>query len=158
MTPMNASSVAGSVLRYGNPVFDCDGAWIRALSRQLATVVTVGGSVSTENLDKLTAYVKRFVIEDKPFVLDLSAVDSIAVQAAQLLDAVGDACEKAGVEWAMVASDRVTDLLGAAAEAVEAALPVVPSVPDALEHFADVNLRRRTLLLPLLATKLTKSA
>ena len=96
MTPVNASSLSGSVLRYGNPVVDCDGAWMRALSRQLANVVTVGGSVSAENLDKLTAYVKRFIMDEKPFVLDLSAVDSIAAQAAQLLDAVGDACEKAG--------------------------------------------------------------
>ena len=114
MTPMNASSLSGSVLRYGNPVVDCDGAWMRALSRQLANVVTVGGSVSAENLDKLTAYVKRFIIDEKPFVLDLSAVDSIAAQADQLLDAVGEACEKAGVEWAMVAGDVVTAVLGGA--------------------------------------------
>ena len=161
MTPMNASSLSGSVLRYGNPVVDCDGAWMRALSRQLANVVTVGGSVSAENLDKLTAYVKRFIMDEKPFVLDLSAVDSIAAQADQLLDAVGEACEKAGVEWAMVAGDVVTEVLGGAMparESADAPLPVVDSVPDALDHFADANLRRRTMLLPLLATKLTRSA
>jgi hypothetical protein len=127
----------------------------------LANVVTVGGSVSPENLDRLTAYVKRFIIDEKPFVLDLSAVDSVAAQAGQLLDAVGEACEKAGVEWAMVAGDVVTALLGgdrSARESEEAELPVVDSVPDALDHFADANLRRRTMLLPLLTTKLIKSA
>ena len=30
---------------YGNPTFHCDGADIRAHCRQLATVVTVGGTV-----------------------------------------------------------------------------------------------------------------
>lgn len=139
------------VLSYGNPVLDCDGAWVRALSRQLATVVTVGGTVTAENLDRLTAQVRRFVIDEKPFVLDLSAVDSIAASPTPLLDAVSDACDKAGVEWAVVAGDAVTVL-------IDAAGPVVPSVPDALEHFAEVNMRRRTMLLPLLATKLTKSA
>ena len=117
--------------------------------RQLANVVTVGGSVSPENLDRLTAYVKRFIIDEKPFVLDLSAVDSVAAQAGQLLDAVSKACEKAGVEWAMVAGDVVTAVLGgdrSARESAEAALPVVDSVPDALDHFADANLRRRTML------------
>ena len=139
------------VLRYGNPVLDCDGAWVRALSRQLATVVTVGGTLSAQNLDRLTAQVRRFVIEEKPFVLDLSAVDSVITPATKLLDAVSDACEKAGVEWAMVAGDAVTALMGAAR-------PVVPSVPEALEHFADANTRRRAMLVPLMATKLTKSA
>ena len=70
MTPINVSTdafrKAGSVLRYGNPVFDCDGAWIRALSRQLANVVTVGGSISSDNLDRVSALVRRFVNDEKP--------------------------------------------------------------------------------------------
>ncbi len=151
MVGMNASALSGSVLRYGNPVFECDGAWIRALSRQLATVVTVGGSINPDNLDRITAHVRRFIIEEKPFVLDLSAVDAIVAPAGQLLDTVNEACDKAGVEWAMVAGDAVTGLLGAAG-------PVVASVPDALDRFAEANRRRRTMLLPLLTTKLTKSA
>lgn len=161
MTALNAAASAsqpGAVLRYGNPAVDCDGAWIRALSRQLATVVTVGGSVSAENCERLTAFVKRFIL-DKPFVLDLSAVDSIGVQAGQLLDAVGDACDDAGVEWAMVGGDAMAKLFGGGRSATQAAVfPIAASVPDALDHFAQANLRRRTMLLPLLATKLTKSA
>ena len=101
MTPMNASTLAGSVLRYGNPVFDCDGAWIRAASR--------------------------------------------------LLEVVGEACEKAGVEWAMVAGGGLDQLLGNTA-------PVVDSVPEALDQFAEANMRRRSMMMPLLAAKLTKSA
>jgi anti-anti-sigma regulatory factor len=155
---MNASAASGSqpgsVLRYGNPAFDCDGAWIRALSRQLATVITVGGSVSAENSERITAFVKRFII-DKPVVLDLGAVESIAVQAGRLLDTVGDACDDAGVEWVVVAGDAMARLFG---DTQATLFPIVASVPDALDHFAQANLRRRTMLLPLLTTKLTKSA
>lgn len=159
MTQMTASPSAGAVLRYGNPVFDCDGAWIRALSRQLATVVTVGGSVGTENIDRVTAFVNRFIPGEKPFVLDLSAVDAMSGQAARLLDAVADACENAGVEWAMVAGEAVVGAVGDAARGIaEVAWPVVASVPDALEHFAEANQRRRSMVLPLLAAKLTRSA
>ena len=149
MTPMNASTLAGSVLRYGNPVFDCDGAWIRALSRQLANVVTIGGSVSADNLDRVSALVRRFVNDEKPFVLDLTGLDVLTASAARLLDVVSETCEKAGVEWAMVAG-------GAAAETLGDAGAVFPSVPDALEEFAEVNLSRRSMMMPLLGAKLTK--
>jgi len=151
MTPVSASTLPGSVLRYGNPVFDCDGAWIRALSRQLATVVTVGGAISADNIDRLTELVRPFVIDEKPFVLDLSGVTSVAGHAGQLLDAVSDSCEKAGVEWAVVAGDTVCRLLSGSR-------PVVGSVPEALERFAAAIQWRRTMMMPLLGRKLTKSA
>ena len=150
-----SGSKSGSVLRYGNPVFDCGGAWVRALSRQLATVVSIGGVVSSENLDRLTAYIQRFILDDKPFVLDLSAVEAISTQAGAMLDDVAQACEDAGVQWVMVAGDA-TPSVNSAQDGV---FPVVPSVAEALRHFADVNFRRRTMLLPLLAAaKLNKSA
>ncbi len=154
-----AGSKSGSVLRYGNPVFDCDGAWVRALSRQLATVVTVGGVVGTGNLERLTAYVKRFILDDKPFVLDLSAIDAVTAESEAFLEGVARTCEAAGVQWAIVAGDAVAPLLGNAKPSYDAgALPVATSVAEALSHFADVNFRRRALLLPLLAAKLNKTA
>ncbi len=61
---------------YGNPAFDCDGAQIRACSRQLATVVTVTGDLDDANLEKVSQYTKRFVLREKPVVLDLSGVSS----------------------------------------------------------------------------------
>ena len=155
MAPMNASTEAlrkaGSVLRYGNPVFDCDGAWIRALSRQLANVVTVGGSLSADNLDRVSALVRRFVNDEKPFVLDLSALDIVTAPAARLLDVVSETCERAGVDWAMVAG-------GGGARDLDSAGTVFASVPDALEEFAEANTSRRTMMMPLLGAKLTKSA
>jgi len=70
-----------TTFRYGNPAFDCDGAQIHAHCRQLATVVGVSGAIHPDNLDRLTAYASRFILGDKPFVLDLSGVLRFAATA-----------------------------------------------------------------------------
>jgi anti-anti-sigma regulatory factor len=136
---------------YGNPAFDCDGAQIRACSRQLATVVTVTGDLDDANLDKVSQYTKRFVLREKPVVLDLSGVSSATPHIVSLLCDVDDACSAAGVEWSLIASQPVTRAVRIFDDRVE--LPRVESVADALHNFADAMLERRRLL-PLL----TKSA
>ncbi len=60
---------------YGNPTFDCDGAGIRAHCRQLATVVTIVGDLDVANVDRATRYTRRFILAEKPFVLDLERHD-----------------------------------------------------------------------------------
>jgi anti-anti-sigma regulatory factor len=136
---------------YGNPAFDCDGAQIRACSRQLATVVTVTGDLNDANLDKVSQYAKRFVLREKPVVLDLSGVSSATPHIFSLLCDLDDACSAAGVEWSLIASQPVSRAVRIYDDRVE--LPTVASVADALHHFADAMLERRRLL-PLL----TKSA
>jgi anti-anti-sigma regulatory factor len=136
---------------YGNPAFDCDGAQIRACSRQLATVVTVTGDLNDTNLDKVSQYAKRFVLREKPVVLDLSGVSSATPHVISLLCDIDDACSAAGVEWSLIASQPVTRAVRTFDDRVE--VPTVDSVADALNHFADAMLERRRLL-PLL----TKSA
>jgi anti-anti-sigma regulatory factor len=136
---------------YGNPAFDCDGAQIRACSRQLATVVTVTGDLDDANLDKVSQYTKRFVLREKPVVLDLSGVTSATPHIISLLSDIDDACSAAGVEWSLIASQPVSHAVHVFDDRIE--LPTMPSVADALHHFADVTLERRRLL-PLL----TKSA
>jgi anti-anti-sigma regulatory factor len=136
---------------YGNPPFDCDGAQIRACSRQLATVVTVTGDIDDANLEKVSQYTKRFVLREKPVVLDLSGVSSATPHIVSVLCDVDDACSAAGVEWSLIASQPVTRAVRIFDDRVE--LPTVESVADALHNFADAILERRRLL-PLL----TKSA
>ena len=136
---------------YGNPAFDCDGAQIRACSRQLATVVTVTGNLDDANLDQVSQYTKRFVLREKPVVLDLSAVSSATPHIVSLLCELDDACSAAGVEWCLIASQPVRRAVGIFDDRFE--LPTVASVADALNQFADAMLERRRLL-PLL----TKSA
>jgi anti-anti-sigma regulatory factor len=136
---------------YGNPAFDCNGAQIRACSRQLATVVTVTGDLNDTNLDQVSQHAKRFVLREKPVVLDLSAVSSATPHIVSLLCEIDDACNAAGVEWSLIASQPVSRAVRTFDDRVE--LPTVASVADALHHFSDAILERRRLL-PLL----TKSA
>jgi anti-anti-sigma regulatory factor len=133
---------------YGNPVFDCAGAQLRAQCRQLATVVTVDGVIDDTNMDRVGEYAKRFVIAEKPFVLDLSGVSSFSAQSVSLLYGIDESCFHVGVEWSLVTSESVQSALRFAG----VSFPMVESVHDALHHFSDcIDERRR--LLPLLTKK-----
>jgi hypothetical protein len=133
---------------YGNPTFDCDGAQIHALCRQLATVVKIDGVIDETNIERVTAFARRFVLAEKPFVLDLTGVNSWAAQSISLLDAIDESCFHVGVEWSLVASETVLRSVRACGVGVD----VSESVADALHHFADsIDERRR--LLPLLTKK-----
>ena len=132
---------------YGNPAVDCDGAQMRSLCRQLATVVTVNGDVSEVNLDRISAYARRFVLMEKPFVLDLTGVNSFSPECISLLYGLDAACERAGVEWSVIASQQVMRTLRLSGE--RETFPTMESVADALHHFAD-SIGERRRLLPLL--------
>ena len=136
-----------TTFRYGNPAFDCDGAQLHAHCRQLATVVGVSGAIHPNNLEQLTAYASRFILGDKPFVLDLSGVRSLRGDCGALLDAVDERCAAAGVEWALVACDELVDALGLTDDDP---VTIARSLPVALNHFADEIGARRRLLLPML--------
>ena len=133
---------------YGNPAFDCSGAQVHAVCRQLATVVTVEGVVDDTNIERVTALALRFVIAEKPFVLDLSNVSSFSAHCVSLLSVVDERCFRSGVEWSLVASDTVLRALRAAG----LSFPVADSVPDALHYFGDCITERRCLL-PILTKK-----
>jgi anti-anti-sigma regulatory factor len=133
---------------YGNPAFDCAGAVLHAVCRQLATVVTVEGVVDDTNVERVTALARRFVIAEKPFVLDLSTVNSFSAHSVSLLSALDEACFNYGVEWSLVASEPVLRAL----RATGLAFPAAETVADALHYFADsIDERRR--LLPILTKK-----
>jgi anti-anti-sigma regulatory factor len=133
---------------YGNPAFDCAGATLHAVCRQLATVVRVEGVVDDTNVDRITALARRFVIAEKSFVLDLSTVTSFSPHSVSLLTAVDERCFNNDVEWSLIASDPVQRAVRDAG----ATFPTSDTVADALHHFADsIDERRR--LLPLLTKK-----
>ncbi len=136
------------ISRYGNPATDYDNAHVRGWFRHGATVVSVSGGVDASNVDRVSEYAKRFILADKPFVLDLSAVDTFAPQAFKLLSAIDDQCLTVGVEWAMVPGDAVSRQLRARSD--EALLPLVSSVAEAEREFDGAVMRRRRMMLPLL--------
>lgn len=130
---------------YGNPTFDCDGADVRAHCRQLATVVTISGALREGNVERASRYTERFILAEKPFILDLSRVTSLSREAVSLLFDVDDVCAAAGVEWSLIAGRAVEQTL----REVGVEFVGAGSVPEALNHFADAMVARRQLL-PLL--------
>ena len=136
------------VFRYDNPAHECDGALIRAHSRRLATVVSVSGELSARNLARVASRVSRFVIEESDFILDLGGLDAVDGECRLLIQVVDDACRTAGVDWALVASDYVVDLLDLDDD--EVSCSGARSVPEALRSFADASNARHRALLPLL--------
>ncbi len=132
---------------YGNQAIDCYGAQMRAVCRQLATVVTVTGDMSDTNVDHISAYSRRFILTEKPFVLDLTGVNSFTPECISLLYTIDENCGHTDVEWMVVASQPVHRTLRLFGEGDT--FPIVGSVAEALHHFADrIGERRR--LLPLL--------
>ena len=134
---------------YGNPTFECAGAQIRGRCRQLATVVTVSGDINSVNIDRVTEYTRRFILTEKPFVLDLSDVNSFSPQSVSLLYTLDEGCFNAGVEWSLIANQAVLEALRIGDRAT---FPMATSVPEALHQFAETIDQRRRLL-PLLTKK-----
>jgi anti-anti-sigma factor len=133
---------------YANRPFDCSGALVRAQCRHLATVVTISGAIDVMNVDQVAECCKRFILPDKPLILDLSDVNCLAAQGIRFLYRIDDGCAAARLEWALVASPAVTRILRITDD--EDRFPVVDSAHEALHYFADATSARRRLLLPFL--------
>lgn len=144
---MASNSVTSFTSRYGSPVVDQGGARIRAHCRHVATVVTISGRLDSSNIEAAGTVAKRFVLPDKPIVLDLSEITEFAPEAIEFLQDLDDACGTAEVGWALIVGDAVAKAV-AVANSVQ--LPVVSSVAQALHEFDDAILDRRRFLLPLL--------
>ena len=138
--------------RHGNSTFDCGGAQIRAHCRHLATVVTIRGEIDAVNVDWVSKYIRRFIVGSNPVVIDLSDMRQFAVAGISLLYAIDEDCRSAGVEWTLIASPAVTEVLDAGCDQDEngAMFPVARSVHEALHNLADAIVSRRQLVLPLI--------
>jgi anti-anti-sigma factor len=141
-------TVGITTTRYGNPPFDCGGAQLRAHCRHLATVVTIKGEIDTVNVNRISDYIRQCIRVKNPLVLDLSGVNSFALAGISLLYILDDECRAAGMEWTLVASPAVMEVLPDDHD--ETLFPIGRSVHEALRNLADAIVRRRQLLLPLI--------
>jgi len=148
MTGSIDTTASSSTPRHAHLPFDCNGAAVRAQCRHLATVVTITGIVDATNVDQVTEYASRFILPDKPVVLDLTGLDNFSAQSLRLLYRIDDTCAAAGLDWAVVPGQAVAQVLLMAYE--ESSFFTPGSVHEALRSFADANTARRRLLLPLL--------
>jgi anti-anti-sigma factor len=123
--------------------FDYGGARVRAHCRHLATVVTIRGEIDGLNVDGIGEYIRRFILEQTNLVLDMSDVTHFAPAGISLLHGLDEDCLAAGVEWTLVASPAVIELLNGV-------FPIAGSVHAALRNLADAIVSRRQLVLPLI--------
>jgi anti-anti-sigma factor len=133
--------------RRENDTFDCGGAQIRAHCRHLATVVTIRGGVDAVNVDRVSKYIRRFILGTDPVVLDMSAMTHFSPAGISLLCMFDEACCAAGVEWTLVASPAVIAVLGDGQG--QGLFPITRSVHEALRNLADAIVNRRQMVLPL---------
>ncbi len=151
-----ATTASASQARQANGTFDCGGAQIRAHCRHLATVVTIRGEIGSVNVDRVSEYIRRFILGKNPVVLDLSNVSHFAAAGISLLRKLDEDCCAAGAEWTLVASPAVTEVLGdgcgedGSQDENGAVFPITRSVHEALRNLADAIVSRRQLVLPLI--------
>ena len=94
---------------YGNPAFDCDGAQIRALCRQLATVVTVNGDVDDTNLDHISHVRQALRPDGEAFRAGSERSEfRYSGHAFRCCTTSTRTAAHAGVEWSFIASQPVT--------------------------------------------------
>ena len=135
--------------RRENDTFDFGGARIRAHCRHLATVVTIRGEVDAVNVDRVSKYIRRFILGTDPVVLDMSGITHFSPAGISLLCMFDEACRAAGVEWTLVASPAVIEFVGDGRDQDQGLFPVTRSVHEALRNLADAIVNRRQLVLPL---------
>lgn len=152
ITTSASKSASNVTTRQGNGTFDCSGAQIRAHCRHLATVVTIRGEIDAINVDRVSEYIRRFIFGKNPVVLDISDVSHFAGAGISLLYSLDEACCAAGVQWTLVPSPVVIELLGDGCDedGAEAMFAMTRSVHEALRNLADAIVSRRQLVLPLI--------
>lgn len=142
-------AIATRSARRENDTFDCGGAQIRAHCRHLATVLTIRGEVDAVNVDRVSKYIRRFILGTEPVVLDMSAMTHFSPAGISLLCMFDEACCAAGVEWTLVASPAVVAVLGDGSDQDQGPFPIARSAHEALRNLADAIVNRRQLVLPL---------
>lgn len=138
-------TIAGTESSHDNCVFECAGAQVRAHYRHLATVVHIRGEIDDANVDRVSDHIQRFTLGENPLVLDVADVSQFAEAGISLLYAFDADCHEAGVEWTLVASSAVIEVLEDTGD--DASFPLMRSVQEALRDRADaIQLRRRMAL------------
>lgn len=74
-------------------------------------VVVVGGETDASNADQVSGYIHRSVPDCPAVIVDVNDVRFLGVQGLRALMVLGAECGRAGVAWAVVASQSIIRLL-----------------------------------------------
>ncbi len=120
---------------------DCAGARLHIHARSLATVLGIDGEIDASNADLITQAIRRFSQLKAPLILDLSRLDFLGSAGLETLLTLNDEHQQAQILCSVVsgaALRRLTQVVP------DHGLPIVDSVPEALQHIEDaMRVRRR---------------
>ncbi len=124
-------------------VIDCAGAQVHVHARSLATVLRIDGEVDASNAELVAQVVRRFARLKAPLVLDVSQLEFLGSAGLRVLLLLDEEHREAQLHNNVVsgaALRRLTRVI------TDHGLPVVDSVPEALQNTHDFIHARRRLL------------
>jgi anti-anti-sigma factor len=120
-------------------LIDCAGAQLRVHASSLAAVLRVNGEIDAFNADLVARAIRRVSQLKAPLVLDVSHLDFLDVVGFRALITLNHEHQQAKQHFNVVSGPTLRRLTRVVANH---GLPIVDSVPDALQLVADaVNLR-----------------
>jgi len=132
--------------RCGEPrtryVIDCAGAQVHVHARSLATVLRIEGEIDGSNADLVTQAIRRFARLKAPLVLDVSHLDFLGSAGLRALLLLNEEHRQARLHCNVVSGAALRRLTGVT---TDHGLPVVDSVPEALQNTHDFIQARRQL-------------
>jgi anti-anti-sigma factor len=133
--------------RLGEPrtryVIDCAGAQLHVHTRRPATVLRIEGEIDASNADLVTQAIRRFARLNAPLVLDVSQLDFLGIAGLRALLLLNEEHRQARLHCNVVSGAVLQRLTSVASDH---GLPVVDSVPAALQRSHDFIHARRQLL------------
>jgi len=122
-------------------VIDCGGAQLHVHARSLATALRIDGEIDASNTDRVAQAIRHFSKLKAPLILDLSHLDFLCVAGLRALLSLNDEHQQTRLHCSVVsgpALHRLTRVI------TDHGLPIVESVPEALELVEDgIRARRR---------------
>ncbi len=122
---------------------DCAGAQVHVHARSLATVLCLGGDIDASNAELVAQVVRRFARLKAPLVLDVSQLHFLGSAGLRMLLLLNEEHREAQLHNNVVSGAALRRLTGIV---TDHGLPVVDSVPEALQNTHEFIHARRRLL------------
>ena len=124
-------------------LIDCAGAQLRVHAHSLATVLRVDGEIDAFNADLVVQAIRRVSRLKAPLILDLCHLDFLDVAGLRALITLSHENQETNVHCSVVSGPTLHRLTRVVADH---GLPIVDSVPEALQLVADAVKARRQFL------------
>ena len=121
-------------------LIDCAGAQLHVHARSLATVLRIDGEIDVANADLVGQAIRRFSKLKAPLILDLSHLDFLGLAGFRLLLGIAYEHQQAQLHCSVVGGAALRPITRVL---IDHGLPIVDSVPEALEIIADLVRTRR---------------